>query len=140
MNRERFRALAAAYGGTVSRWPVAERGAARWFAFCHHRTSRDILRKARRLDRILQHSTSLNLGMEFRASLIQGAPCIHKANGKRRTWFCAIVGAGLAAACTAGIVAGFAIAPLTTWPLASPTDPAEVAASALGNPTELGDG
>jgi hypothetical protein len=141
MNKERFQALAGAYGGAISRWPIAERRAATWFAFCRRRSSREILRDARRLDRILQRSASPGLGLKLRGALIEGARGLHETAGERRSWFGAILGAGLAAACAAGIGAGFMIAPLTAVDsLTSPMDPAEVAASALGNPTEFGDG
>jgi hypothetical protein len=141
MNNERFQALAAAYGATVSRWPIAERGAARWFAFRHRRSSEDILLEARRLDRILQRSTSPQLGVELRGALIEGARCLRETTEERRSWFGTFLGMGLAAACAAGIGAGFVIAPLTANDaLTSPADPVEVAASALGNPTDLGDG
>jgi hypothetical protein len=138
MNNERFQALAAAYGATVSRWPIAERGAARWFAFRHRRSSEDILVEARRLDRILQRSASPQLGVELRGALIEGARCLRETAEERRSWFRTFLGMGLAAA---GIGAGFVIAPLTANDaLTSPADPVEVAASALGNPTDLGDG
>jgi len=76
----------------------------------------------------------------MRNALIESAVCLRETAGERRSWFGAILGAGLAAACAAGVGAGFAIAPLTADSLTSPMDPAEVAASALGNPTEFGDG
>jgi len=140
MNKQRFQALAAAYGGAISRWPNAERGAARRFAFWRGRSARDILRDARRLDRILQRSASPTLDLATRNSLIERAVFPRETAGERRSWFGPILGAGLAAACAAGVGAGFAIAPLATDSLTSPMDPAEVAASALGNPTEFGDG
>ena len=140
MNNERFQILVATYGGQISRWPIAERRAARWFAFCQRGSSRDILRDARRFDRILQQSASPDLRLELREALIEGARGMRGTALERPSWFGAIVGAGLAAACAAGIGAGFAIAPLTTDSLSSPVDPAEVAAAALGNPTEFGDG
>ena len=141
MNRERFEALAAAYGGNISRWPVAERRAARWLAFCSRGLTQDILHDARRFDRILKQSVFPELGPRSRESLIEGARCLRDMGGERRPWLGAILGAGLAAACVAGIGVGFVLAPLTTTDsLTTPVDPGEVAASALGNPTELGDG
>jgi hypothetical protein len=140
MNEERFRSLAAAYGGAISRWPIADRAAARWFACSHLGLSRDVLRDAQRLDRVLRRSAKPHLGPQFRRALFEDARGPRVEAVERRSWFGAILGAGLATACAAGIGAGFAIAPLTTDTLASPADPAEVAAAALGNPTELGDG
>ena len=141
MNKERFQALAAAYGAAVSRWPAAERSAARWFAFRHRRSSRDILLEARRLDWILQRSASPQLGNELRRVLIEGAHGLREPAEDGRSWFGTLLGAGLAVACAAGIGAGFVIAPMTANDtLTSPSDPAEVAASALANPTDLADG
>jgi hypothetical protein len=140
MNKQRFQALAAAYGGAISRWPTPERGAARRFAFWRRRSTRDILRDARRLDRVLQRSANPTLDLAMRNALIESAVFLRETPQDRRFWFGAILGAGLAAACAAGVGAGFAVAPLTTDSLTSPMDPAEVAASALGNPTEFGDG
>jgi hypothetical protein len=141
MNRERFQALAAAYGGAISRWPLAERGAAKRFAFWRRRSTRNILRDARGLDQILHRSPNPALRPEIRGSLIEESRFLRELGAERRSWFGAILGAGLATACAAGIGAGFVIAPLTTTDsLTSPMDPAEVAASALGNPAEFGDG
>ena len=140
MNKQRFQALAAAYGGAISRWPITERGAARLFAFSRPGSTRDSLRDERRVDSILQRSANPILGLAMRKSMIESAVCLRETARERRSWFGAILGAGLAAACAAGIGAGFAIAPLAADSLTSPMDPAEVAASALGNPTEFGDG
>jgi len=141
MNKQRFEALAAAYGGAISRWPAAERWAARRFVFWGHRAARNILEDARRLDRILQRSAAPIPSVGLRGSLIEAAGGLREAGREGRSWFGAILGAGLATACAAGIGAGIVIAPLTTTdPLTSPADPGEVAASTLGNPTELGDG
>ena len=141
MNKERFEALAAAFGGAISRWPIAERWAARRFAFWRHGLARNILEDARRLDRILQRSATPSPSVELRRSLIEAARRLGGSSKEERSWFGAMLGAGLAAACAAGIGAGVVIAPLTTIDsLTSPADPGEVAASALGNPAELGDG
>jgi hypothetical protein len=141
MNKERFRALAAAYGGSISHWPGAEQWQARWFAFWRHGSTRGILRDARRLDLFLQESATPGMGAGLQAPLIESARSLGVAGGERRSWVGAMLGAGLAGACAAGIAAGFVIAPLTsTDALTSPMDPAEIAASALGNPTEFGEG
>jgi hypothetical protein len=140
MNRERFQALAAAYGGAISRWPSAERGIARWFAIRHRRASEDILRDARRLDQILHRSANPQFSTKLRGILTEGAPGPHEAARERRSWLPTLLGTGLAAACAAGVGAGFVIAPLTANDaVSSPTDPVEVAAAALGNPTDLND-
>lgn len=140
MNKERFQALAAAFGGAISRWPIAERGAARRFAFWHRRASGDILRDARRLDRVLDRSATPPLGDKLRRRLTGSAQGLVEAARERPSWVVTCLGTGLAAACAAGIGAGFLVAPLTANDgLTSPTDPVEAAASALGNPTELGD-
>lgn len=139
MNKKRFQALAAAYGGAISRWPIAERRPARWFSFCHRRASGIILRDARRLDQILHHSAPPALSVGLLGSLVEGAPGLREAAQERRSWLPTVLATGLAAACAAGIGAGFVIAPLTANDaLTSPAaDPAEVAASALGNPSEF---
>ncbi len=139
MNRERFQLLAAAFGGAISRWPIAERGPARWFSFCDRRACRAILRDARRLDRLLHQSAPPELNARLRGSLVEGAQGLRGAARERRSWLPTILGTGLAAACAAGVGAGFMIAPLTANDATtSPaTDPAEVAASALGNPSEF---
>jgi hypothetical protein len=139
MNRERFEALAAAYGGAIARWPGAERRSARWFSLRHRRASGAILRDAWRLDQILDHSAPPELSVRLRGSLVEGAHGLSGAARERRSWLPIILGTGLSAACAAGIGAGFVIAPMTANDaLTSPaTDPAEVAASALGNPSEF---
>jgi hypothetical protein len=140
MNKERFQCLAAAYGGALRRWPVAERGAARWFVLRHFGSCRNVLRNARRLDRLLQRSADPKLSFQHLVALRGNAHTPRRARDEIRSWFGPVLGVGLAAACVAGIGAGFAIAPLTIDTLTPPVDPAEVAASALRNPTELGDG
>jgi hypothetical protein len=140
MTEERFHALAAAYGGAISRWPVAERRAARWFALRHRRSAGAILREARCLDIILARSATPIVRLELGESLIGSAAVLVETTVTGRSWFGPALGAGLAAACAAGILAGFAIGPMAADSLASPLDPAELAASALGNPAELGDG
>ena len=140
MNSGRFKTLAAAYGGDISRWPSAERRSARWFAVWHRRASGEILRDARRLDQILLRSAPPQLGAKLLGTLTDDAHRLREATPQTQSWLPTFVGTGLAAACAAGIGAGFVIAPLTASnALTPPTDPVEVAASALGNPTEFGD-
>jgi hypothetical protein len=140
MDKERFQSLAASYGGFIPRWPASERVAAIWFIFRCSRSSQKILGDARRLDQMLNRSSNPRMTRELYGSLIESAIGLGGIAGRGDSWFGAVLGAGLATACAAGIATGLVIGPLNSEPLTAPLDPAEVAAGALGNPIEFGDG
>jgi hypothetical protein len=76
----------------------------------------------------------------LKGALIKSAHGLRATPAQGRSWPRTLLGTGLAAACAAGIGAGFVIAPLTaTDSLSPPMDPAEVAASTLGDPIEVSD-
>ena len=141
MDRERFQSLARAYGGEIARWPADERRAARWFAIGKRAWAAEALREAWDIDRLLGCSIAPDFHPGLERALLEGAAGLRPSSRAARPWLGAVLGLGVAAACAAGVGAGFAIAPfmtLETHP--SVADPAEVAASALGNPGEFGDG
>lgn len=102
---ERFEALAETYGGDVSRWPAATREAAALLMAAEPQLTGAILDRAGALDAALDawHPTPASAGLVER--ILAVAPRI-----RRPRWLLwlspAALGAGLAAACAAGVVVG----------------------------------
>jgi len=79
MNEERFRALAAAYGGELSRWPYAERAQARAFAAREAEAAALILEDCSALDRVLATAPVAIAHAAFVSQALKGVPNIHSA-------------------------------------------------------------
>lgn len=105
MTPERFEALAEAYGGDVARWPAAEREAARQWRAAHTDAARSILDRAGALDNLLDAAPAPLASPELVQGIVAAAP---PARARRRAgwWLPAGMGAGLAAACAAGVAVG----------------------------------
>jgi hypothetical protein len=106
MTRERFEDLAEIYGGDIARWPAAERDAAALLMAAEPDFAKAALAAPADLDALLDAWTPLPVSYQLREALIASAPA-NRARGGVRGWFWrAGLGAGLAAACAAGLVVG----------------------------------
>lgn len=97
-------ALAEAYGADIERWPEAERAAARsWRAACPEEADR-LLREARDLDHLLDAWSAPGPADALRRQVL--VPAAATVYGARRRAFVLTLGggAGLAAACLAGVL------------------------------------
>lgn len=105
MNRQRFETLAEAFGGDAARWPTAEREAAAALMAAEPEWARVVLADAGDLDALLVSDAPSRSSAALVDRIVAGAPRVQTARWKR--WLLpAGVGAGLAAACAAGLVAG----------------------------------
>lgn len=105
MGPGRFRALAEAYGGDISRWPEAERGSAEAWLARNRQEGDALLAGARALDDLLGTWRAPEPAAALRSRVLIPAPALVR--GARRRAFVLTFGggAGLAAACLAGILA-----------------------------------
>lgn len=109
MNAERLKALAEAYGADPRRWPEAERGAALDFMRADPASADRLLFEARQLDLVLDASAAPAASHALRARVIAGAASSGLKPKRERFRFGPLAwvsGAGWAAACAAGVVAG----------------------------------
>jgi len=120
MTPERFETLAEAYGGDVARWPHAEREAAADWMAAHPVRARDVLARAGDLDATLDAYASPRGAVGLADRIAAGAP---KARARWIGWLLpAGMGAGLAAACAAGVMAGAQLQASPPSPAASDAD------------------
>lgn len=110
MNAERFQELAGAYGADLRRWPEAQREAARAFMAADPSGADRLLFEARQIDLALDASIRPVVSHDLRERVIALAASAglkprarQFAFGRRLAW---ASGAGWAAACAAGVVAG----------------------------------
>lgn len=114
MTRERFEALAEAYGGAIARWPAAEREAALILAAAEPDFASAVLARAESLDAALDAWRPQSVGHVWRERIIAAAPGALR-RAERLSWLWGwTAGAGLAAACAAGLVLGVALSGPTT--------------------------
>ena len=141
MNPDRFRALTDSYGGDMARWPIAERGAARRFAVLNPFSSWRTLRRARGLDRILARSRESKVSRQLYERISRNVLAATERAAPEQWVRGALLGAGLAAACAAGIVTGIVFTPqiASTPHVVIGADPVEDATAALREPTDLGE-
>jgi hypothetical protein len=137
LNPTRFQGLADAYGGDIARWPEAERSAALAFAEADP-TAEGILAEATALDRMLAASPTPAPSLALREAIVASAPRPRgRAIGRR--WVG--LGASLAAASVAGVLAGAAAAPIAASHLRMRTaDTANEAARWLSEPADVTEG
>jgi hypothetical protein len=102
MDAKRFEALAEAYGGDIERWPAGERPAARAYRLTDPLYTGEILAVAQALDGLLSASPEPLFAGVLRERLLAQAPRRPAWRGAR-AW---LSGAGLAAACAAGVLFG----------------------------------
>lgn len=132
MDAHRFGDLAEAYGGDMSRWPEADREAAAAWRAAHPRDAATILDGARALDDLLGAWRIPEPAETLRSQVLVPAPAIVR-RARRRAFVLTLGGgAGLAAACLAGIL----VAPfLLSGPApAAPARPAPTLAMAAPAP------
>jgi hypothetical protein len=105
LTHERFEALAEAYGGDVSRWPAEVLDEAALAMSAEPAWTRGVLERAGRLDAALDAWRPAPAGAGLMERILASAPAT-----MRRRWPAwlspAVVSAGLAAACAAGVMAG----------------------------------
>lgn len=135
MNPTRFQGLAEAYGGDMARWPDAERPAAAAFARADP-TSGAILADATALDRLLGASLAPAPSLALRDAIVAAAP---RPRGRAMSRWWVGLGASLAAASVAGILAGVAAAPIAASHMHT-FDTANEAARWLGEPADVTEG
>jgi hypothetical protein len=109
MTRERFEALAEAYGAAIPRWPAEERAAAQAWLAAEPEAGRAILARAEALDAALDAWRPMTASHALRERVIAAAPRAIR-GAIRWTWvWGAGAGAGLCAATAAGLVMGVAL-------------------------------
>lgn len=112
----RFEALAEAYGGDISRWPAEVREAAALTVAEAPLAAGRILAVASDLDAALDSWRVSAAGQDLRDAILAAAP-----RPRRRfalgAWFARLgLGAGLAAACAAGVVVGAEVSVMSQPP------------------------
>ncbi|WP_374571665.1 hypothetical protein [Phenylobacterium sp.] len=113
---ERFQALAEAYGGDVSRWPEEVRDAAALAVAEAPLVTAKILAAAGELDAALDAWRPQLASHALREAIIAAAPRVRRGLGLAGWLTRAGLGAGLAAACAAGVVAGAQVSLLSQAP------------------------
>jgi hypothetical protein len=108
MTRERFEALAEAYGADIRRWPAAEREMAALLAAAEPGFCRAVLARSEELDMALDAWRPMPASHDLRERVIAQAPRERRGFGLAWIWKAGL-GAGLAAACAAGLALGVAI-------------------------------
>lgn len=109
MTRERFEALAEAYGGDIGRWPLEEREMAALMLRADPAFVRGALARADELDAALEAWRPAPASYALRERIIATAPPLRPDRLALSWLWRAGLGAGLAAACAAGLVLGVAI-------------------------------
>jgi hypothetical protein len=106
VTEERFEILAEAYGGDVSRWPAEERDAAAALMATNPAFTQKVLMQAGRLDAVLDDWARAPASAALVERIVASAPAA-KPRAFWRGWLMpAGLGAGLAAACAAGLLVG----------------------------------
>ena len=106
MDIERYRSLAEAYGADMSRWPQDQHDGALALHAREPEAAGRILAEAALLDQALDAWRPPAVSHDLRSKVLAGAPRPRAGwSGRFGLW---LSGAGLAAACAAGIVVGMA--------------------------------
>ena len=104
LTHERFEAFAEAFGGDVSRWPAEARDAAALLMAAEPGFTQGVLARAETLDAALDAWRPAPASAGVAERILSTAPA------PRRGWKLwlspAVLGAGLAAACAAGVIVG----------------------------------
>ena len=130
MELDRFKALAAAYGGRPARWPEAERAAAEALMARSPEACGAVLEDEGGLDGLLDGWRAPAPTADLRSAVLAGPP----AAGSRRArlWEAWLPGAGLAAIGVAGVICGVT---LFSFAAADVRSEAMVAAAASDDPS-----
>jgi len=110
MRRDRFEALAEAYGARLERWPEREQPEALRFRAVEPESAAAILARAAEMDAALDAWRPLQAGVSLREQVIAAAPAAMRRVGRRVWLWRAGAGVSLAAAGVAGLVVGVALA------------------------------
>jgi len=120
MTPERFETLAEAYGGDVARWPDADREAAAALMAEEPAWAGDILARAGELDAALATFAAPRGASDLTGRILASAP---QPRARWIGWLApAGMGAGLAAACAAGVLVGAQLHAASSTPAASEAD------------------
>lgn len=120
MTPERFEALAEAYGGDAARWPDGEREAAAALMAERPAWASEMLARAGGLDALLDALTASRAPPGLAERIVASAP---RARPRWLGWLVpAGMGAGLAAACAAGVMVGAQLHAASSAPAASDPD------------------
>ncbi len=139
LNLLRFQELADAYGADIDRWPPLDRVGASALIAVDPESAGPILARASELDGWLDASLDPPPASWLIEAIIASAPR-PRLMGSRRRWGIGL-GAGLAAASVAGVLAGSAAAPIAASRLhGQPVDTASEAARWLGEPGDMAEG
>jgi hypothetical protein len=112
MSHLRFEELACAYGGDVSRWPAEAREAAAMLMAAEPAFTGEVLARAGALDAALDSWRPAPASAALTERILATAP---QARGRWPVWLSpAALGAGLAAACAAGVIVGVALSERTS--------------------------
>ena len=129
MTPKRFETLAEAYGGDVARWPETDREAAAALMAAEPAWAETILARAGDLDAALAAYVLPKVPLGLADRIAAAAPLVQARPAPPRwmAWLLPVgMGAGLAAACAAGVVTGA----LLSSPTISPGQPDPVVATA----------
>ncbi|WP_421937554.1 hypothetical protein [Phenylobacterium sp.] len=129
MTPKRFETLAEAYGGDVARWPEADREAAAAVMAAEPAWAETILSRAGELDAALATYASPHASAGLVDRIAAAAPLVPVPPAPPRWmgWLLPVgMGAGLAAACAAGVVMGAVL----SLPASDAGDPDPVVAAA----------
>lgn len=139
MTPERFETLAEAFGGDVARWPAAERDAAAELMTGRPDWAGAVLARAATLDAALDAWVAPRADGALADRIAAAAPMRRARPGWTGWLIPAGMGAGLAAACAAGVLAG---AGLSASPASNEGDALVAAVSAVdaGLTDVLGEG
>ncbi len=137
----RFSELAGAYGGDIERWPASERLQAFALTIADPDRAGLILAEAKALDDLLRASSDPSPSLALEEAIIASAPRPRRAAPARR-WAGIGLGASLAAASVAGVLIGFAAAPIAAshFHLRQSADTASEATRWLGEPGDMSEG
>ncbi|WP_296600105.1 hypothetical protein [Phenylobacterium sp.] len=120
MTPERFETLAEAYGGDVTRWPAAAREAAAALMAEKPAWAGEVLARADDLDVLLDAFVPPQASADLAGRILVGAP---RSRPRWAGWLIpGGMGAGLAAACAAGVLVGAQLHGASSQPSASDAD------------------
>lgn len=127
MNTERFEILAEAFGGDVARWPPDTREAAAALMAADPAWAGAVLARASALDDALLELGAPQASAALVDRIVAGAPKPHPARRWIGWLLPAGMGAGLAAACAAGVMIGSQLSAPAAGPPESSSDVMEAA-------------
>lgn len=123
MTKERFEALAEAYGGDLARWPADVREEAALLAAAEPAFAQTVLQRQAALDAALHALPLKTASAALFEQILESAPPLRRPRLRWRGWLApAGLGAGLAAAAAAGVVLGVQLSQHAPTSVATSTD------------------